>query len=148
MMADFVPRDMFDFDRMRKRMNRMFEETRLPMPWLLEEEGALTLDIYEDTKAGEVVVKASLPGFQRDDVQVAVENGILSITAQHVEEEEEQSKDRRYYRRERRMGSVNRRVALPGVVQDNAAKAEMKDGVLTVRLPLAASAKPKQITIT
>lgn len=107
------------------------------------EEGTLALDIAEGE--GEIVVHASLPGFRKDDIDVQIHNGVLSIKAEHAEEKE--TGDQRYYRKERRVGSVSRRIALPGVVTDANAKAELKEGVLTLHIPLAEVARPKQISI-
>ena len=70
---------------------------------------------------------------------------MLSINAKHVEESE--TTDEHYYRRERRGGSVSRRIALPGVVRDAEVNAELADGVLTLTIPLPEKALPKQIEI-
>ena len=106
-------------------------------------EGTLALDVAEGD--GEIIVRASLPGFDKDDIDVQIHNGVLSIKAEHTEEKE--TKDERYYRKERRVGSVSRRIALPGVVSETSANAELKDGVLTLRIPQAEVARPKQIPI-
>jgi HSP20 family protein len=112
-------------------------------PVALSEEGTLPLDIVEE--GGDIVVHASLPGFRKEDIDIQIHNGVLSIKAEHSEESEQ--KDRHYYRRERRVGSVSRRIALPGVVSEANANAEFKDGVLTLRIPQAEVAKPKQIKV-
>ena len=110
--------------------------------WRLEE-GTLPVDISEvDGKLG---VRASLPGFNKEDIDVQVHEGILSIKAEHSEETE--TGDERFYRRERRFGSLSRRIALPGVVHDSKVDAELKDGVLTLTLALPEKPKPKQIEI-
>jgi HSP20 family protein len=70
---------------------------------------------------------------------------VLSIRATHSEEQTDE--DARYYRRERRYGSVGRRIALPGVLHDAEVDGELKDGVLTLRIPVPEQAKPKQIEI-
>lgn len=107
------------------------------------EEGTLPLDVSENE--GEVVVRASLPGFSKDQIDIQIHNGVLSIKADYNEVEE--TKDEKFYRKERRSGSVSRRLALPGVVADAKASAELKDGVLTLRIPLAEVARPKQIQV-
>lgn len=109
-----------------------------------DEEGTLAIDVSEEN--GDIVVHASLPGFRKEDIDVQVHNGVLTIKAEHTEETA--SKDKRYYRKERRVGSMSRRIALPGAVADTArAEAELKDGVLTLRIPQTEAAKPKQIAI-
>jgi HSP20 family protein len=107
------------------------------------EEGTLPLDISEDDKS--VIVRASVPGFRREDVEVEVHDGVLSIKAQHSEEKEE--KNERFYRKERRVGSMSRRVALPSMVVGDEAAAELNDGVLTVRVPKTKQATPVKVKI-
>ena len=133
-----------DFAPVRDLVNLMtndpfFQITTAPF----DEEGNLAVDISEDDK--ELIVRASMPGFGKDDVEVHVHNGVLSIKAEHVEESED--KDERFYRRERRVGSLSRRIALPGVVTADDAKADLTAGVLTVRVPRADAVKPKQVAI-
>jgi HSP20 family protein len=107
------------------------------------EEGTLALDLSENET--HVIVRASLPGFTREDIDVEVHDGVLTIKATHREESEE-SKER-FYRRERRVSSLSRRVALPSLVREKDAAAELKDGVLTLRLPKTEQATPRKIRI-
>ena len=95
------------------------------------ETGTLAVDVSEDDE--HVIVRASLPGFKKSDVTVELHNGVLSITGEHTEETE--TRNERFYRRERRSGSVSRRLALPGTLGEDNAHAEFTDGVLTVRVP-------------
>lgn len=106
--------------------------------------GNLALDISE--KDGAVLVRASLPGFKKDEIDIQVHDGMLEITAEWNEESD--TSDEAYYRRERRYGSLTRTVALPEGISDADATAELVDGVLTLRLSKAESAKPKQVLIT
>lgn len=107
------------------------------------EEGNLALDISEDDKC--LVVRASLPGFRKEDVEVDVHDGVLSITAQRGEEHE--TKNERFYRKERRMSSVARRIALPASIAESDTKGELKDGVLTLRLPKMQKAQGTKVRI-
>src|ERR1051326_3140336 len=91
------------------------------------DEGTLPLDISEDEK--NVIVRASVPGFAKEDIDVEVHNGVLTLKASKKVEHEE--KGERFYRRELRFGSMSRRVALPSTVEDGKTQAELKDGVLT-----------------
>lgn len=70
---------------------------------------------------------------------------MLPINAKHTDETEEQGET--FYRKERRVGSVRRRIALPGVVHDAPIEGELKDGVLTLKVKLPEVARPKQIEI-
>lgn len=123
-------------------VGRMLEET-IAKPFAQDsEEGLLPVDISQTEK--DVVVRASIPGFRKEDVDVRVEKGVLSIKASKQAEE---VNGERYYRRERFTGSLSRRIALPGMVRDHDSTAELRDGVLTLRVPIAEEAKPKQIVI-
>lgn len=107
------------------------------------EEGTLPLDISEDDRS--VYVRASLPGFKKENIDVEVHDGVLSIKAHH--EETTEQKGERFYRKERRVGSVSRRVALPGTVVEDQTHAAFQNGVLTLTLPKSAKAMPKKVTI-
>lgn len=107
------------------------------------EEGNLALDVSEDDK--NVIVRASLPGFRKEDIDVEIHDGVLSIKAERTEETEDKTET--YYRRERRSGTVTRRVALPSVVEDGNTSADLKDGVLTLRIPKSQKAMPRKVKI-
>lgn len=107
------------------------------------EEGTLALDISEDER--NVYVRASLPGFKKEDVEISVHDGVLSIKAQH--EQVVEDKKERFYRRERRVGSLSRRIALPGTVEENKTSAELVNGVLTLTLPKIPKEEPRKIAI-
>ena len=144
-MADITRRDPFGLNsNFRQAMERFFDDPLFRHPVaFLPEEGALALDISENQK--EIVVTADLPSFAKEDIDVQLHDGILAIRAQHSEEHEE--KGDHYYRRERSWGSLSRRVALPGVVRDAPVEAVLKDGVLTLHIPVPEQAGPKQIEI-
>lgn len=107
------------------------------------DEGTLAVDISEDEKT--VIVRASLPGFNKEDIDVEIHDGVLSIKAERSEETEQ--KGETFYRRERRYGAVSRRVALPSVVIEGETIADLKDGVLTLRIPKSQKAMPKKVRI-
>lgn len=109
------------------------------------EEGSLALDIYE--KDNSLVVEASVPGYKKDEIDVQVHDGVLSIKAQRSEEREEGEQGGKFYRRERAWGAVSRRVALPGIVKDAPVDAELKNGVLTLRIAMPEEQGPKAIAI-
>jgi HSP20 family protein len=107
------------------------------------DEGTLPLDIAEDDK--NVIVRASVPGFRKEDIDVEVHSGVLTIKATHNEEREE--KGERFYGRERRFGSMSRRVALPSTVSESGTQASLKDGVLTLYIPKSEEAMPRKVQI-
>ncbi len=91
------------------------------------------------------LVKVELPGLDKKDVDIKVEDNILSISGERKEEKEE--KDARYHRIERRYGSFVRSFRLPETVNQNAIEASFKNGVLTVQLPKSEKAIPKAIEV-
>lgn len=101
------------------------------------------VDISEDDK--EYVVRAELPGLNKQNVSVTVENGVLKISGERKQEKEE--KNRRYHRVECSYGKFSRSFSLPADTNPNQINAEFKDGVLHVRVAKSESAKPKQIAV-
>lgn len=100
-------------------------------------------DVYED--GGDLVVKAELPGVKKEDIQVELDEGVLTIRGSRKEEKE--IKEDQYYRMERASGTFFRQIPLPGPVKADQIKANYKDGVLEVRLPKPAPEQPKATRI-
>ncbi len=135
-----------NFDRLVSQLvnDPFFGEIRVPAGVLADvEEGTLALDLSEDDS--NVFVRASLPGFKKEDVEISVHDGVLSIKAEHSEETVENKE--RFYRRERRFGSVSRRIALPSAVLDDKTSAALENGVLTLTLPKVRKEEPRRIAI-
>jgi len=107
-------------------------------------QAVLPVDLSETDD--EIVVRASLPGFAKDDVEVEVHDGVLSIKASREEEVEQTGE--RFYRKERREGAVSRRIALPGVVDEGKTNATLRDGVLEVRVAKSNVQSPKRVNIS
>jgi HSP20 family protein len=103
----------------------------------------LPVDISESEDG--YVIKAPIPGFKPDEVEVSVSGGVLTISARHREERTEKKKN--YLRREVVFGNFERQIALPGDVRGENIKATFTDGVLTVEVPRAPKPKPVRIEI-
>ncbi len=101
------------------------------------------LDVYEDKD--NLFVRAELPGMKKEDISLTLHDGSLSISGER--KSEEKFKDAQVYRSERFEGRFQRTVTLPTPVQADKVKAQYKDGILTVTLPKAEEAKPKQIDV-
>ena len=101
------------------------------------------IDLYEDRD--NYVVKMELPGMNKDEIDISLHNGALSISGERKDEEKHE--DAETYRSERFFGRFQRSVTLPALVEGDKVNASYKDGILTVTLPKAEEAKPKQITI-
>ncbi len=101
------------------------------------------VDMYQE--GDNVVVTMEVPGVKADDVDVSVENDVLTVSAEKKEKKE--VKKENYYHKEIREGSFSRSVILPMKVKGDEAKAEVEDGVLKVVLPKADELKPKKIAV-
>ncbi len=104
---------------------------------------APAVDIYETEN--ELVIKADLPDVAEKDIDIRVENNMLTIRGER--KFEESVKEDNYLRVERAYGSFSRSFSLPNTVNSDAIKASYKNGVLTVQLPKRAESKPKQVKI-
>jgi HSP20 family protein len=96
---------------------------------------------YED----EYQVKVEIPGVSKDDVKITMQENILTIHGEKKQEKE--SKDSNYHRAERSYGSFQRSFTLPTSVKHDKIEASYNDGILTIALPKAEEAKPRQIEV-
>jgi HSP20 family protein len=139
-----------DLVTVQDRMNRIFDEAFRGITrgadddWALGGNWAPAVDIYEHE--GNLVLKAELPGIDPKEVDVRVENNVLTLRGERKFESE--VKREKYHRVERAYGSFSRSFTLPATVDTDRIKAEYKDGVLRVTLPVREEAKPKQISIS
>jgi len=104
---------------------------------------APSVDIYEAEH--ELVVKADLPDIKPEELDIRVENNILTIRGERKFEKKTDEKN--YLRVERAYGSFARSFSLANTVNSEAIKADYKDGVLTLSIPKREEAKPKQIKV-
>jgi HSP20 family protein len=134
-----------DLLSLQERMNRMFDESyrgRGTEDWM-GGAWAPAVDIYEHN--GNIVLQAELPGLDPKDVDVRVENNVLTLRGQR-KVDETVNKDN-YHRVERLYGSFTRSFTLPSQIDTEKIQANYKDGVLRLTLPTKEEAKPKQIAI-
>lgn len=127
--------------------NRVFQGFLSPMRWVEEATGAdLTpaMDVKERDDA--FVIKTEMPGVNKDDVSITLENGVLTITGETKSEKEEKEGER-VLRQERRYGKFVRSLRLGTQIDEKGVKASYKDGVLELILPKAEEVKPKKITV-
>jgi HSP20 family protein len=99
------------------------------------------LDLYQDNDNVTAIIE--LPGMRKEDIEISLQDGTLSISGERKEESDKTDSTRT----ERFFGKFRRSVALPVQVDSNKVTATYKDGILTVTLPKAEEAKPKQIQI-
>ena len=101
------------------------------------------MDIYETPDAYEI--EASIPGVKPEDVEITLNNNVLTIRGETRMEDEKE--DRNYHLRERRVGAFVRSLTLPSSINADAIEAHYDNGVLKLRLPKAEEAKPKHIQV-
>jgi HSP20 family protein len=136
-----------DLIQLQQRMSRLFDEShpegRESDDWALGGSWAPPVDIYEQD--GNIVLKAEVAGVAPEDVDVRVEDNVLTLKGERKFAEE--AKRDSYHRVERSYGTFSRSFTLPTMVDNEKIKAEVKDGVLRVTLPKKEEAKPRQIQI-
>jgi HSP20 family protein len=101
------------------------------------------LDLHEDNE--NLTVHVELPGMKKEDIEVSLQDGSLSISGER--KNEQKFDDAKVYREERYVGRFQRTVHLPSSVAANRIKAQYKDGILTITLPKTEEAKPRQINL-
>jgi HSP20 family protein len=102
------------------------------------------VDIYQNGDH-ELVLKAELPDMTREEINITVENGTLTVSGEKKLANE--VKEEQFHHVERRYGSFSRAFSLPQTVDPAKVSAEYKNGVLTVRLPLREESKPRSIKV-
>lgn len=135
-----------DLNILQDRMNRLFDDAG--RGWRADEPvSAATwspaVDIFESE--GEIVVKAELPGMEKKDIMLNLENNVLTLKGERRFEKE--TKEENYHRVERSYGGFSRAFTIPTMVDEEKIRADYKDGVLKIVLPKKEQAKPKQIRI-
>ena len=135
-----------DLSMLQDRMNRLFDDAG--RTWRNDEPAATTswspaVDIFETE--GEIVVKAELPGMDRKDITLHLENNVLTLKGERRFEKD--TKDENYHRIERSYGVFSRSFSIPATVDEEKIRADYKDGVLNIVLPKKEQARPKQIKI-
>jgi HSP20 family protein len=127
-----------------RHLNRLFgsieapeQAQRQPSDWLP------AVDIKESPE--EYAIKFEVPGMKKEEIQVGVENGILTVRGERKQEKEERGL--RFHRVERSYGMFARSFQLPGLVDTTKVAAEYKDGLLNVRIPKSEPSKPKPVEV-
>jgi HSP20 family protein len=137
-----------ELDEMQSRLSTMFGRAPLRKDGARQEamrlvEWAPLVDIIEDEK--EYRIKAELPEVKKEDVKVAVQDDVLTITGERTFEKEEKGK--KYHRVERAYGSFARTFTLPEDSDAGKVTAEFQQGILHVHIPKSEKARPKSIEV-
>ena len=136
-----------DIMTLRERMDNLFEDSISRMRGTGENISYSTwspaVDIYETSD--NLVIKAEIPGADKDDISVEIKNSALYLKGERKLEKD--VKEENYHRMERSYGSFHRTFALPTTVNQEKIKANFKNGVLEITIPKVEKAKPKPITV-
>jgi HSP20 family protein len=132
-----------------RRLNNVLDEAFGNWPLQQDESGSITsawhpaVDVFEDKDAVKIV--AELPGVKPEDVKLSLESNLLTIRGEKKQEAEERTE--RVHRYERSYGSFERAFALPSTVDGEKISAEYENGILTVTVPKAERARPREIPV-
>lgn len=135
-----------DLDSLQNQVNRLFStfSADLDMNGTRPNSWFPPVDIWETADA--VIVKAEVPGVNSKNLDIRLENNVLTIRGERQLDRENTNGDY-YHRIERHYGVFTRSFTIPGYVDDGHIKADYKDGVLKVTLPKKESAKPRRIEL-
>lgn len=130
---------------LREAMNQLFEDS-VVRPTLVRGGAGFVpaIDLSETSES--FLVEASVPGLKPEDLEVTVENNVLTIKGELRQEQE--SRERNYHRVERRFGSFQRTIGLPTTVKADAIQASLTNGILRLEIPKAEEVKPRRITVS
>ena len=128
---------------MRDDMDHLFDAFFGRQTQGLEDLWKPAVDIEENN--GNLLVKAEIPGMNKEDIKVSVKDDMLTISGERKRENE--TKEKTFHRIERCYGQFRRMIRLPAEVDADNVKATYKDGVLHVTMPKPESTKPKQIEV-
>jgi len=131
------------FDDLFNEFTKGFWVKPLAMP--AGTELTIKVDVKEDDKS--YTVRADIPGVKKEDIQVDVEGNMISLRAEAKQEKEEKKGEKVIYS-ERSFGMVSRSFSLPAEVDSKGAKAEYKDGVLSLTLPKKGNGGGKRVTVS
>ena len=140
--TDWQPTDRLT--TLRDEVNRLFD-----FSWPSRDTGLFsgwspTLDMLDDKD--NFLVMVELPGMKKEEIDIALHDGVLTISGERKAEYE--CKEGETFRSERYFGKFQRSVTLPVAVNAGKVKASYKDGILTIALPKAEEAKPKHIAVS
>jgi HSP20 family protein len=136
-----------DLLNIQDEMNRMFNNAFARFPEKGEGSAMLwapLVDIVETDD--EITVVAEIPGMKKEDVKISIQDDVLTLKGEKKQEKESNQKN--FQRVERSYGVFERSFSLPSSIQSDKVKASYKDGLLTIHLPKAEEAKPKEISIS
>lgn len=130
-----------ELDELTDRLNQVFGASRR------SNGGTWVPAVNVEETQDQLVLTAEMPGMSHSDIDIELENNILTISGEKQETREEKDEDRRYHLWERRFGSFQRSFTLPRTVSAEDIEARFQDGILHVHMPKVPEAKGRKIEI-
>jgi HSP20 family protein len=136
-----------DMVSIQDEMNKLFDDF-LGRPLMRTEwsEGVWNPSVDISETKDNVLIKAEMPGLNKEDVKISMQDNMLTLTGEKKQEKEE--KETNYHRIERSYGAFSRSFSLPTSVKSDKIRATYKDGILSITLPKTEEVKPKEIPIS
>lgn len=134
---------MRDILNIQEEMNRIFNNFARPSEGQRGVLWSPQVDIYESDDG--ITVELEIPGMSKDDVNIRIQDNVLTLKGEKKQDED--TKGKNFHRVERSYGTFERSFSLPSSIQTDRVRATTKDGVLTITLPKAEEAKPREIAI-
>ena len=129
------------------RIQRLFDDTFVPAAWMSRESALRDwrpkVDIYDHDE--KIVIEAEIPGVDKKNIHVEVENGVLTLSGKRSHEKE--IKEENYHRRERVHGEFHRSFTLPDGLNPEKIEADFKNGLLKIEIPKPEETQPKKIAV-
>jgi len=134
----------YGLDTFRRNVDKLFDDFFFLTPTsLFKNDWEPTVDVEEDDKS--IRVKAEIPGIDEKDLDVKIENNILTLSGEKKEERKEEKKN--YIFSERKFGSFSRSISLPEGIKTDKIKATFKKGLLNIEIPKEEVKESKKIAI-
>ncbi|MCD6568279.1 MAG: Hsp20/alpha crystallin family protein [Dehalococcoidia bacterium] len=135
---------------LREAMGRLFDESFVSQELAAQPRGAVAklmpIDLYEEN--GNYIIRAYLPGVKAEQMEISADKNSVTVTARVSEGAEEgKSENLRWLMKELEHGQVTRTVSLPAPIDADKVDAALEDGVLSVTIPQAEEARPRQIAV-
>jgi HSP20 family protein len=134
---------MSEFDRLQDEINKLFDWSYPGNSGLFDRSLSPAIDVVENDN--EIMVLCDLPGVKKEDLELSISRNVVTIKGE--KKVESKKEDRKIFRSEIWSGAFQRTISLPDTVDPDKVEAEMKDGVLTVKIAKREDVRPKQISV-
>ncbi len=130
---------------LRDAMNQLFADSVVRSPWFQQGERGYVPSLDVSEQEDSYLVEAAVPGLKGEDLNVTIENNVLSISGEIKQEHD--TNEQHYHHRERFYGKFQRSITLPTTVQADAIQAALNNGILRLEIPKAEEVKPRRIAV-